>query len=395
MPGGSGLTPDLRNGTACRLGRWHLRRAALAAVAAGALLFAHTESRADFLEGYQAFQAEDYDTALIELEPAAEAGDKRALFLLGVMHRQGLGVEPDVEQAVELWMEAAEPPGADAFAQFNLGVLYEAGDGVEQDVDRAIALYQQAADRGVAQAMLNLGVLYAQGTSVEADEEEALRWFYEASLAGNQTAAGYLDSLSRTTVQEPPFAGSWQVVDFASSPDRLAWARYGDQLDALIGARLRLGPNAFRLGRGVCGRPVFISGTTTGDMVFHASTGAAGPLLSFEPDASADISYVDVVCGGTRQASLARLSETRLIAAYAGGYAVLAPTPSDLVARAQQGLTDLGFDPGPVDGVYGPRTAAAVRAFRETIGLRSNGAISAGLMRVLEDALANAVTGAG
>ncbi len=392
MPGVSGLTSSLRDRNACRR---YLRGAALAVVAAGAWLSVHAESRAGFLEGYQAFQAEDYETALAELEPAAEAGDKRALFLLGVMHRQGLGMEPDLEQAAALWTEAAEPPGADAFAQFNLGVLYEAGDGVEQDVDRAIALYRQAADRGIAQAMLNLGVLYAQGTSVDADQEQALRWFYEASLAGNETAAGYLDSLSRTAGQEPPFTGSWQVVDFASSPDRLAWTRYGDQLEALLGARLRLGRNAFRLGRGVCGRPVFVAGTAPGDMIFHASSGAVSPLLSFEPDVSTDVSYVDVVCGGTRQASLARLSETRLIAAYAGGYAVLAPTPSDLVARAQQGLTDLGFDPGPVDGVYGPRTAAAVRAFREAVGIRSNGAISEGLMRVLDNALAMTATGAG
>ena len=390
MLGGCGLKPCLPDGTARCLGRRFLRGAGLALMAFGIALFANTESRAGFLEGYQAFQAEDYETALVELEAAADADDKRALFLLGVMHQEGLGVEPDLERTVELWTLAAEPPGADVFAQFNLAVLYEGGDGVERDVDRAIALYRLAADRGMAAAMLNLGVLYAQGTSVDTDREAALRWFYQASEAGNETAERYFASLSGTAGQEPPFAGSWQVIDFASSPDRLAWSRYGEQLDALLGARLRLGRSAFRLGRGVCGRPVFVAGTISSSALFRMSTGATGALVPLEPGASADLSHVDVVCGGSPQASIARISDTRLIAAYADGYAVLAPVPSDLVARAQQGLTDLGFEPGPVDGVYGPRTTAAVRAFRETAGLRTNGAISDGLIRTLDRALATA-----
>ena len=32
-------------------------------------------------------------------------------------------------------------------------------------------------------------------------------------------------------------------------------------------------------------------------------------------------------------------------------------------------LTDLGYDPGPIDGQYGRRTAGAVKAFQEDVGL--------------------------
>lgn len=36
--------------------------------------------------------------------------------------------------------------------------------------------------------------------------------------------------------------------------------------------------------------------------------------------------------------------------------------------QIQQRLKDLGFDPGPVDGISGPRTEAAISAFKSTIG---------------------------
>lgn len=36
-----------------------------------------------------------------------------------------------------------------------------------------------------------------------------------------------------------------------------------------------------------------------------------------------------------------------------------------LVAGTQSGLKDLGYDPGPVDGILGPRTRAAIRAYQK------------------------------
>ena len=40
------------------------------------------------------------------------------------------------------------------------------------------------------------------------------------------------------------------------------------------------------------------------------------------------------------------------------------------VKEVQGMLKDQGFDPGPVDGIWGPRTAAAVIAFKRSIGFR-------------------------
>ncbi len=47
----------------------------------------------------------------------------------------------------------------------------------------------------------------------------------------------------------------------------------------------------------------------------------------------------------------------------------------DGVRRVQTLLKDRGFDPGPIDGVAGPRTNGAVRAFQERFGIKASGTI--------------------
>ena len=45
--------------------------------------------------------------------------------------------------------------------------------------------------------------------------------------------------------------------------------------------------------------------------------------------------------------------------------------------NAQQALQAKGFNPGPIDGVYGPRTEAAVRDFQKAEGLKATGKMDA------------------
>ncbi|KAB3532821.1 LysM peptidoglycan-binding domain-containing protein [Alkaliphilus serpentinus] len=45
------------------------------------------------------------------------------------------------------------------------------------------------------------------------------------------------------------------------------------------------------------------------------------------------------------------------------------------VERLQRLLVNAGFDPGPIDGIFGPRTEAAVIAFQESKGLTADGIV--------------------
>lgn len=50
------------------------------------------------------------------------------------------------------------------------------------------------------------------------------------------------------------------------------------------------------------------------------------------------------------------------------------------VRRAQQLLAEQGYQPGPIDGIYGPRTKAAVERFEQARGLPVTGRITTGLI---------------
>ena len=48
------------------------------------------------------------------------------------------------------------------------------------------------------------------------------------------------------------------------------------------------------------------------------------------------------------------------------------------VAAMQQALKDKGFDPGGADGVMGPRTAAALKAYQKSENLPTTGTMDSG-----------------
>jgi len=56
------------------------------------------------------------------------------------------------------------------------------------------------------------------------------------------------------------------------------------------------------------------------------------------------------------------------------------------IAGIQRGLASLGYDPGPADGILGPNTRAAVRAFQAREGLSVTGTVSASFVAALRSA---------
>ncbi|MEX2629123.1 MAG: peptidoglycan-binding domain-containing protein [Tistlia sp.] len=60
------------------------------------------------------------------------------------------------------------------------------------------------------------------------------------------------------------------------------------------------------------------------------------------------------------------------------------------IRRIQASLTQLGFDPGPLDGKLGPQTRSAIRAFEQERQQAPSGRASPALLRDLSGALAEA-----
>ena len=72
-----------------------------------------------------------------------------------------------------------------------------------------------------------------------------------------------------------------------------------------------------------------------------------------------------IVNGTDKAATIARLSLDFEKALKAGGYTASEPIDSKSVLKLyQEKLASLGYPPGPIDGIWGPKTSKAVRAFQ-------------------------------
>jgi TPR repeat protein len=98
---------------------------------------------AGFEEALKAYSGKDFGSAISQAQQAASNGDPRALFLLGVMHEQGLGMAANPTEAAQLYGRAAQ--GGVRAALSRLAQLYARGVGVQKDGERALQFARQAA----------------------------------------------------------------------------------------------------------------------------------------------------------------------------------------------------------------------------------------------------------
>jgi S1-C subfamily serine protease len=146
---------------------------------------------ADFQKGLDAYNKDDFATALREWTPPAEQGNANAQSNLGYMYESGKGVPQDYKAAVKWYTLAAKQGYANA--QSNLGWMYRLGRDVPQDDKTAVKWWTLAAEQGNAKAQTNLGLMYAKGQGVPQDDKRAVKWFRLAAEQGDsngQTALG-------------------------------------------------------------------------------------------------------------------------------------------------------------------------------------------------------------
>ena len=116
---------------------------------------------------------------------AAAAGQNcpRGKFYVGRCYQFGNGVKIDYAEAVK-WYTVSAKEG-DAYAQLNLGVCNEFGYGVKISYETAVYWYELSANQGDSLAQYNLGLMYKYGRGVKKDKEKAVALFKKSAAQGD------------------------------------------------------------------------------------------------------------------------------------------------------------------------------------------------------------------
>jgi TPR repeat protein len=157
-----------------------------------------------------AYRRGDYTAAAATFKQLAEAGNARAQYVLGALHRSGRGVARSDADAAK-WYERSAEQGF-AAAQASLGTLYLAGRGVAQSDAEAAKWLALAAAQGNATGQASFGVLHMEGRGVPKDEAQAVNWFLlaaEQGHAGGQAGLGVAYRTGRGVARDDAAAVKW------------------------------------------------------------------------------------------------------------------------------------------------------------------------------------------
>jgi hypothetical protein len=151
---------------------------------------AHAQTMDD---GLAAARSGDYAKAFKIMRPFADRGVAVAQGYIGIMYRDGRGVQQSDTEAVKWFQRAAE--NGEMFSRTNLAVMFLNGRGVAQDYSAALKWLLLAASQGDALAYQILGEMYANGLGVAVDHVHALYWFELAVLKRRTEAVKARDIL--------------------------------------------------------------------------------------------------------------------------------------------------------------------------------------------------------
>ncbi|MDB5473799.1 MAG: hypothetical protein JWP99_1102 [Devosia sp.] len=268
-----------------------------------------------------------------ELRQAAADGDPRAQFEIAAIYSEGRALAQDYAEAAK-WYERSAAQGL-VPAQYRLGNLYETGTGVEKDLENAKLWYQRAAEAGNRMAMHNLAALYAGGQMGEQEFESAAQWFQQAAARGMTDSQFNLGMLyARGLGVEQDFEQSFKWFSLAARSGDADAAKARDDIAKSLSADA-----ASRIGGEIAAwkaEPIELAANFA-------------PLGTWSAD-------------------------------FDPGEAI---TTRDVVSKVQQALARLGFDVGATDGLAGPKTTTAIKAFEAGTGMSEVGIINPRLLAVL------------
>jgi TPR repeat protein len=167
------------------------------------------------------------DDAYSHYRKAADAGDARAMYSLGLMLETGDHAPKDVKAAYALYEKAAERGLADG--AINLAVALAEGKGIDKNLSRAYALLQQASQSGSARATYDLAEFAEHGYGGKVSD--ALGLYRRAAEfgfpKGRHTAAALLDE-GRAGVAKDPVAAADELLGAVAADS-------GESLADLVG----------------------------------------------------------------------------------------------------------------------------------------------------------------
>ncbi|WP_181409799.1 peptidoglycan-binding protein [Martelella alba] len=264
------------------------------------------------------------------LVAAAKADDPRAFYEIAGLYQAGTALPKDLNAARAWFQQAAD--GGLTPADFQLGSIYEKGIGTAANPVRAVDYYRKAAQAGNVSAMHNLAVMLANGASGTQNFAEADRWFEEAANHGvsdSQFNLAILYARGAGVAQDLVLSYKWFAIA-AEGGDMVAEARRDEVAAALSKSELTQARKAVH--------------------DFHAEA------------INASANTVDIPWDWQQPRPLTEKER------------------QNVVSQVQSLLNQAGFDAGPVDGLMGAKTAAAVMAYQRSLDLPANGDVTPELL---------------
>ncbi len=159
--------------------------------------------------GRRALTNNDYDEALKQFKPLAEAGDSEAQSHLGSLYYVGKGVNKDLTEAYNWYKKSADQGNMDA--QYSVGNMYLLGEGVEQNNADATKWYTLASEQGHVAAKNNLKSLEKlealnRENQLKLDAMAAEQKAKEAAIPEAEVASEEIASLEEQTTAAEPVA---------------------------------------------------------------------------------------------------------------------------------------------------------------------------------------------
>jgi peptidoglycan hydrolase-like protein with peptidoglycan-binding domain len=305
---------------------------------------------ADFEKGINAYSASNYGTAYQEFNASAEQGDPASQYMLGQLYQEGLGVRQDYVQA-HMWYDLAAAKGQDRALESM----------------RTLERYMTSSQIADARTM-------------------ATRWASDHA-ATNQAGLAFSVQNAQTVLNK---------LGYNAGP-----------ADGIMGPSTRSAIRTYQSDRGLS-----ITGNLTRDLFDRMQTDLSGGQQQEEAEVSSTViantqselrqrGYdVPVVSGQldakTQAAIRAYQEQSGMQVTGRASQALLdrlqaSQGPSDtqsrqeLVRTVQAELNDLGYNGGPTDGVFGPTTRNAVRAYQADNNLPVAGEVSQSLLIHMQD----------